>query len=488
MMPPANASGQPVNLADAFDVPVIVRNSSPLQPERRPSRGRIDKAWSPWPNIRDVVPPGDYLVSTTWREVVDAAMTYGRDPYAWLVAVPGLAAAEIIARRFPLSAYLCRTRNGIRLSGSTGFRLEPNVVYQEGTEKTARAMFAYRIGMTMAEWVCRGLMGLGPTIHAEALPLLPGRGPRWSQKNSQPDLVGLHWKEPRTWLIEAKGARRTGKPELAKGASQLSVSGLMAGPHLRVLCGTSIEHRVFVTVDIEAAGRKRESSVLANSRRLPDEDDTELVALARSRMLTYYVLRSLPRSLLSVRPIGPAVADLGAFLGQVTDLVVPLERDDSTRRERVVARDRSAYARRPPSERWDMLTGKVPGTDLTLGMSRRLFAACHSLAAEQDRLLLEAQADFPDLWESAPEVVIEDMAEERIRERRAWFAEREAGERERLFGTTRRAYERGRESSWQELLDIEPQLDVEPQANQLESATLDSYLAIDAETVSVAAE
>jgi hypothetical protein len=116
-----------------------------------------------------------------------------------------------------------------------------------------------------------------------------------------------------------------------------------------------------------------------------------------------------------------------------------------------------------------------------------LFAACHSLAAEQDRLLLDAQADFPDLWES-PLEVIEDMAEDRIRERRAWFAEREAGERERLLGTTRQAYERGRESSWREILNIEPQFDSEPQVNQLESATLDSYLAIDADTISVAAE
>ena len=179
-MPPADASGQAVGLADAFDVPVLVRHSSPLRPERRPHKNRLDNAWSPWPAASDIPPPGDYLVPTTWRELIDAAMTVGRDPFAWLAAVPGLASAEIIARRSPLAAYLYRTRNGNLPLGTTGYRLEPNVVYQEGTEKTARALFAYRMGMTMAEWACRGLMGLGSTIHAETV-----RCPRFSGQGIQ---------------------------------------------------------------------------------------------------------------------------------------------------------------------------------------------------------------------------------------------------------------------------------------------------------------
>jgi hypothetical protein len=490
VMPPADASGQPVGLADSFEVPVLVRRSSPLQPERRPHKNRIDKAWVPWPAVGDVPPPDDYLVSTTWREVIDAAMTVGRDPFAWLAAVPRLASAEIIARRSPLAAYLHRVSFMNGLLGTTGYRLEPNVVYREGTEKTARAMFAYRIGMTMAEWACRRLMGLGPTIHAEAASRLPGRGPAWSQKNGQPDLVGFHWRSPDPWLVEAKAARRTGKTELSKGASQLSAIGLMTGPHVRVLCGTSIEDRVFMTVDVEVVAGEAESDPVANDRsQSPEVDDAELLALARSRMLNFYALQSLPRESLSVRPVGPAVVATQTSRGRATNLVVPLERDESTRTERLLARDEVAYARRPPSSKLDMLTGQIPGTDVVLGMSRRLFAACRSLAAEEAQLLLAVQTDLPDLPVTTSQGLIdEEEVEDRLRERRAVFAEREAGIRDRLGETTRQAYEIGRESSWQQLLDAQPQLVTDSPANLLESATPDTYLGIDANTTTAADE
>ena len=206
VMPSADASGEPIGLADAFDVPVFVRHSSSLEPGTRPRKSRVDRAWQPWPGTRRAPRTGTYLVPTTWREVLDAALTVGRDPLPWLTAMPGLASAEIIARRAPLAAYLHRTISAAAPLGGTGYQLEPNAVYREGTEKTARAMFGYRIGMTMAEWACRGLMGLGPTIHAEAT-TPPGYGPMWSPKNGQPDLVGYHWQFPETWLIEAKGNR-----------------------------------------------------------------------------------------------------------------------------------------------------------------------------------------------------------------------------------------------------------------------------------------
>lgn len=138
-----------------------------------PHQSWIDYDDLPWPPVRDVPPPGWYLVPTTWRDVIDAAMAVGRDPFAWLAAVPALAWAEITARRSPLRAYLQRARNAAGVAAVTGYSLEPNVVYLEGTEKTARALFAYRIGMTMAEWACRGLLRLGPTVHAEAIRPLP---------------------------------------------------------------------------------------------------------------------------------------------------------------------------------------------------------------------------------------------------------------------------------------------------------------------------
>jgi hypothetical protein len=173
-MPPTGASGQPVGLADAFDVPVFVQHSSPLEPRTRPRKSRIDRAWQAWPGTHRAPQRGNYLVPTTWREVLDAALTVGRDPLPWLIVTPGLATAEIIARRAPLAAYLHRTPSATL--GGGGYQLEPNAVYREGTERTARAMFGYRIGMTMAEWACRGLMGHGPTVHAEAT-TPPGYGP-----------------------------------------------------------------------------------------------------------------------------------------------------------------------------------------------------------------------------------------------------------------------------------------------------------------------
>ena len=101
MTPSTDASGQPVGLADAFDVPVFVRHSSPLDPESRPRKSRVDRAAQPWPGTRRAPSAGNYLIPTTWREVLDAAMPVGRDPLPWLAAVPGLASAEIIARRSP---------------------------------------------------------------------------------------------------------------------------------------------------------------------------------------------------------------------------------------------------------------------------------------------------------------------------------------------------------------------------------------------------
>jgi len=469
-------------MSDSFDIPVFVRCDSPLKPERRPPKSWIDHVANPWPVKGDVPPSGGYLVPSMWREAIDAAMTVGRDPFAWLAAVPALAWSEIIARRSPLRAYLQRTPHPAGLPGIAGHRLVPNVVYQEGTEKTARALFAYRIGMTMAEWACRGLLGLGPTVHAEAI-RPPGAGPGWDPAGGLPDLVGLHWRTPATWLVEAKGARRAGLRELAKGALQLASAGLISGPHARVLCGTSIEDRVFMTIDIEmASGTAYRPAPMPGSRRPgPDEDDAELLDLARSRMLTYYALRALPRQALAIRPVGPAVT-YDRREDRPMNLVLPLENDESTRAERAIAQDRAAYERRPPSSRLDMLSGRVPGTDIIIGMSRRLFATCQGLAALQAQLLQSVDQDLPAPAEDESISRDEGATEERMRNRRSLLAEREADMYEFLADTGRRAYEAGRESSWQQLLDTSPPLVTTQPANLLESATPDTYLAIDAST------
>ena len=502
-MPPEDTTSDFVSLGDAFNVPVFVRyGPSPMEPARRPSQSRIDRASAPWPGSQGAPGPGAYRVLTTWRDVLDAAMTVGRDPLPWLAAVPSLASAEIIARRAPLAAYLHRTACTVK-PGAGGndadvgtYQLEPNAVYREGTEKTARGLFAYRIGMTMAEWACRGLMGLGPTIHAEAT-TPPGYGPMWSSRKSQPDLVGYHWQFPQTWLVEAKGQRKLGKTRLRDGARQLSSPGLMDGPHMRVLCGTSIEHRIFMTIDIESAlYNSPVSSTPATGRRpTADDNDDELLALASSRMLTYYALQAIPRSALAVRPVGPALADEN-WPEAVGHLVRPLEDESSTVDERSSARDQASYARRPAASKFDMLTGRVPGTDLLVGMSRRLFAACRRLGEEHAAILAMLNRYGTESEEVIAEPIIphlgalpgptddpdEEAYEERIHQRRTRFAEIEDGSREYIRGVTRQAYEEGHERQWQQLINFQPLAQTESLPGLLESATADTYIAIDTRT------
>ena len=445
-------------------------------PRRRPSRGRIDAASSLWPRRDDIPPDGDYLVTTTWRDVLDAAMTVGRDPARWLSALPDLAWSELIARWSPLAAYLRRVTV---TPNRSGYAVEPNAVYREGTEKTAQAAFGYRIGMTMAEWACRGLMGLGPTLHAEA-DRPNGYGAAWHAASGLPDLIGDHWRPPATWLIEAKGARKPGLSILRKGALQVARPGLMSGPHVRALCGTSLEHRVFMTIDVEVLPAPTPPP--DDRRPRPESDDATLLALARSRMLTYYALASLPADAVSVRPVGTAIADRATRDGG--GLVYPLELDDSTNTERHLARNPVAYtSQRSPDRRLDMLTGNVPGTGIIVGMSRRLFAACQNLAVEdqEDWSDLPVQIDRHGMRDlTLPFDADDGKVDDLVRERREFLADREAFRRPRQLSSARDGFERGRNASWTELLNAQPTLDTETRPSLLESATEDVYLAIPA--------
>jgi hypothetical protein len=294
--------------------------------------------------------------------------------------------------------------------------------------------------------------------------------------------VGYHSLFPGAWLIEAKGSRRLGMTQLRKGASQLSVPGLMKGPHMRALCGTSIEHRVFMTIDIEAVDDdpSAEDEPEAGRHPSPDENDEELVALANSRMLNYYALQGLPRSALTIRPVGAAVGDEQQQQNQATDLVFPLERDASTLQERAIAQDLATYARRPPSSKSDMLAARVPGTDLFIGMSRRLFAACRSLDEEHAAIQRRLETYSDETAVGSPfESPDEDAYEEHVQARRARFAELEDGSRERIRAVARQAYENGRESEWGQLIDLQPPVITSSSPGMLESATADTYIAIE---------
>ncbi|WP_461001147.1 hypothetical protein [Streptomonospora sediminis] len=114
-------------------------------------------------------------------------MTVGRDLHPWLVHHPERAGQELVARVAPLQAYLTRTRAST--PALPGHRLLPSLAYTQGAEASARGAFAYRLGMTMAEWACRRLMGLGPTTHAETA--APFVVQDWFGDGRRPDLFGF---------------------------------------------------------------------------------------------------------------------------------------------------------------------------------------------------------------------------------------------------------------------------------------------------------
>lgn len=417
----------------------------------------------PWPVIDNVPPPGDYLVTTTWREVLDAALRMGRDPTPWVAWSPQLAWAEIVARRSPLFAYL--TRTSLRGGEGSGYAVEPNAVFLRGTERTAQAAFGYRLGMTMADWACRGLMGLGPTTHAESAPP-SGVGPGWRMASSLPDLTGVHGFSGVAWLIEAKGGRKVGLAQLRKGAQQLCQSGLMVDPHLRVLSGASVEHRLTVTLDIE------DWSPSAGSRSDGEGDDDYLLDDVRSRLLTYYALSALNPADRVVLNVGTAVSDRPAQPGLLTEL----EDEPST----MQARSRTGTE---PVGLFDMLVGQVPNTDLYVGLSRRMYGACKALADAQRELLPR------DDWLAVPQVRAEvwDLEENQIaalmRERSVEFFARAQQERKFLAAEVRRTFDRASDQSWEILLDqrTAPVDSLPPQF--LESATADTYLALDSRSI-----
>ncbi|MCS7484783.1 hypothetical protein ACFFQW_05750 [Umezawaea endophytica] len=463
MLPRRGAAGSLIGISDAFDVPVFVRRSTPLTPDVRPKPALVSGVVTPWPRAGEVPPSGAYRVGTTWRDVIDAAISVGRDRTAWLTATPSLAWAEILARRSPLSAYLVRTRHRSS-TGGTGFTLAPNVVYTDGTEATAKAAFGYRAGVTMAEWACRGLMGLGATVHAEAH-APTGAGREWSATGGLPDLVGYHPSTGLPWLVEAKASNRLGKQVLAKGAQQLRRPGLMDGPHVKVLCGTSLADRVFVTLDVEEGTGTPPSA----------SEDARLLTLALSRMPLYLALVAMPRRSWSVLPVGAGVTERGTRRGGI-GLVTLLEEDRSTMDERETARREDGRRDR----RLDMLTGQVPGTDLVVGLSRRLFGACAALARVEVAVAAEVDHELPRPRSGDGD----GEAERNGRDR--WLIQRqvERGHWSDAVGRTRDGFDEGAGRSWEDLLQSPVTFSPDPRPGFLEAATEDTYLAVDATAVS----
>lgn len=118
-----------------------------------------------------------------------------------------------------------------------------------------------------------------------------------------------------------------------------------------------------------------------------------------------------------------------------------------------------------------------------IGMSRRLFEACRDLASEEEQIAEELE----------PETQLElfgreEELEQYSRERRSAFVERESDRDPRLRAATCQGFERGRHSTWYQLIEQQPEIISSPATGLLEGATQDTYLAIDKLAVSPLAQ
>lgn len=493
MSPPKNAADFLFDVADAVDVPVVVRSAGEL---RRPPEKQWKGAEASWPAVAQLPTDGDYLASTTWRQILHAAKDVGRDLAPWLRKTPWLAVNEFIARVAPLQAYLCM-KDVPGPPAAAGRRLFVSAIYQHGTERSAHAAFAYHLGMTMAQWACVGMSGMGNTRHIEVGG--PGDHPGFlDASQSLPDLWGSHLMENQPWLIEAKARRHLGKTGLIEGMEQLNGgTKLMTVPHRQVLCGTSLPRRdrweddhLFMTVDSSVITplSPGDGGVLSPLGPPPDgaEDhiasDTEaLLTVARSQLMAYRAIAF--GAVEDLRLIAVSQARSARPLHR-SGILTPLERDEPTREIRRRLRSESASSEselRSRKDASDFIAARLPGTGVHLGMSRRLFSACAALH--------QAQADMPVTESPFPPDVRrlrhrDDDAEREAYSRaaRSAYYEQEEERGPRLRAEVRRGFARADAQAWGDLLhgrEVRLALEDPEESEILEGTTAETYLAID---------
>ncbi|HUW11561.1 MAG TPA: gamma-glutamyltransferase, partial [Anaerolineae bacterium] len=406
---------------------------------------------------------------------------------------------ELVARVAPLYAYIGMHDFTPKkpLKGSSGRRLTVNAVYEHGTERSARHAVGYRLGMTMAEWACRSLMGLGQTWHIEDGGPDPALHHLFQNATQQlPDLWGRHEAEDLYWLIEAKGGdvrlnRLTYGWQQLEGGSKI----LSSYAHRRVLVGASVQPRgdLFLTIDHDLhpgspalpppGSPAKVTAPTAPEDHLGASNDA-LMGTARSQMLAFLALQSAPAS--QVRTI-PLPRDRSTRHRRPEGLTTPLEREPATLELRGYARADSTDLDEPARRAMvreigldDFLTCRIPGTELHLGMSRRLFAACAQLHRE-DQLTAERTPGLRAEDRHLMDEPISETAEaDRRRTQRRIFREMQEEERVRIERSVRSAYEQGEDRQWHQLLPSgqEPRLDLDTDAGLLEAATPETYLAL----------
>ncbi|MGW4967443.1 hypothetical protein ACWEPL_60405 [Nonomuraea sp. NPDC004186] len=308
-------------------------------------------------------------------------------------------------------------------------------------------------------------------------------------KNKLPHLWGQHQAAGLYWLIEAKGGD-VGLSTLRKGWEQLAAGSKILGSyaHRTVLVGACVRpgDDLFLTIDhglhfgqppLTAAGFDIDDESAAGPGNLEDrlgDSDDALIGAVRAQMLAYLALRSAPASQLRTVLVPADRASRRRRSG----LATPMEGDDFTRAMRAEARGVAPYIERHTLRArvlsWgldDFLTCRIPGTEVHLGMSRKLYAACERLHQED----LAIAQRTPGLRADDQELSDDAREEQRLTQRRI-FRQQQEEARPRL----RDAYERGATSDWSDLLrrPQEPELDLEGDEGLLEAATPETYLAV----------
>ncbi|MFK0160868.1 gamma-glutamyltransferase [Streptomyces sp. NPDC090493] len=498
MIPAHVPDGPPLTYTDSFDIPVLFRNR-PAKKPRRQWRTAKHKAWVGSGGFPAA--DGWYAPTTTWREIIKAATEVGRDVTPHLQNQPRYAHGELVARVSPLYAYLGAhpvvPRHSV--TGAKGRRLTWNPVYTHGTERSAKTAAGYRLGMTMTEWACRSLLGLGQTEHLELGGPVPVLSHAFKDpKKKLPDLWGRHEAEDLYWLIEAKGGD-VGLGTLRKGWAQLAAGSKVLGAysHRTVLVGASVRpgDDLFLTIDhdlhaglppLAPAGFDTDNAV-AGSGNLEDhlgESDDALIGTARAQMLVYLALRSAPASQLRTVPVPADRASRHRRSG----LTTPLEADGLTFAMRAGARGEAAPDSAPHALRAgirsmgldDFLSCRILGTEIHLGMSRMLFAACERLREEDLAIAQRTPGLRAEDQVAAYEELSDEAQEEQRLSQSRIFREQQEEARPRLRPLLRDAYEQGATSDWRDLLrrPQEPKLDLEGDVSLLEAATPETYLAV----------
>jgi hypothetical protein len=321
--------------------------------------------------------------------------------------------------------------------------------------------------------------------HSRHSEIPPGAsGPNWRRLKTAPDLFGVHPTAPHNWVVEAKAQRLLGHPKLREGAEQLALDGLITSGHRRVLSGTSLERQLFMTVDIDTRHAVLPAQPIPGGESMAQR--TDLYHRARSAMLTYLTVRTA--ALAGQATIVPVGLDESLTWWEASQ-ISRLETDDETRE--VGAMVARTTEDRRAGMAWstgiDMLAARIPGTGLTVGMSRKLYAACEALFGrlteiaptwDEHAYVLQLEREEADEVTLAERDLDTDYA---VENEFTQFRQREHERRGELIEVAHERYDDASGQEWREILGLPvlPRVEVEPSTGQIECATSDLYLAVD---------